>query len=820
MKFNEISKEILEDIKYLNPTHKIVKEHKVVSILNKYNQLFIEKEGVIFFYPKDKTVLSSLTEDLRKEGLKAEPNINRLASLRKLTELTYHHFKLTNDFEASDNQDLIFNVLNQTTLNLVVEAVAGSGKTTTIVNAVEFLINVLRRFLKTRKNIAFFCFNKSIQEELSKRLPSNSIPFTDVSKHIVELSGLKYDVKDDDIFIYASYKDIKKEFNRVADETPKYSQTIRELRITSQVTAYTMHAYGLKCIRSSGIKVLINDKKIKPLLDDRINSWFNIYSPDCDSDGIQKYMDDVSDLVDLYRLYDGKTIEDVIMIADKYAIPECNEEMAERVLGIIQDMKNPTRKFKYGVARLTAVFEDYDFLKENFGVDASKKNFKQLGNYAKVLEYFELVKPILSEFVGTPTATAETVKGKIASSKYLNATLRSKLVDILDSVFQALDNYADIDYVDMLYVAATNQSVNMNFFDIAFVDEAQDLSRIQIAMLEKMRKNRPMRIIAVGDSKQAIYGFAGSDAECFQYLKDMVDTITLPLSESYRCSQAAVALAKEINSLIRAHSSAREGVVRQGLSSELDDTEDVAVLCRMNAPLIQFLYKLIALKKSAHIAGRNIADGLIKMVNRYKSIPDMFKKLERDSEKTLEKIIKKEKITYEEAKKSQSYINSIDKRLCIESICENAKCKNINDLILEINKIFFDEESGVKKKGIVLSSMHKSKGLEWMKVFILCPELNEMIAALCKREWQWQQEQNLKYVAYTRTKDWLIFISDFVYERFGSTKVEVNPNTDEVNPKKDDKYHISPSVHHVEEVQQNISVPSGPVVKPKKRYDF
>lgn len=50
--------------------------------------------------------------------------------------------------------------------NLVVNAVAGSGKTTTIVKAVEKLP------LKSNDKVQFFAFNKSIADELKSRLPS------------------------------------------------------------------------------------------------------------------------------------------------------------------------------------------------------------------------------------------------------------------------------------------------------------------------------------------------------------------------------------------------------------------------------------------------------------------------------------------------------------------------------------------------------------------------------------------------------------------------------------------------------------------------
>ena len=67
----------------------------------------------------------------------------------------------------------------------------------------------------------------------------------------------------------------------------------------------------------------------------------------------------------------------------------------------------------------------------------------------------------------------------------------------------------------------------------------------------------------------------------------------------------------------------------------------------------------------------------------------------------------------------------------------------------------FDETN--IKNAVVLSTAHKSKGLEADRVLILTPSNFPMITKYSK-DWEIQQEYNLKYVAYTRAKKELVFI--------------------------------------------------------------
>jgi superfamily I DNA/RNA helicase len=74
---------------------------------------------------------------------------------------------------------------------------------------------------------------------------------------------------------------------------------------------------------------------------------------------------------------------------------------------------------------------------------------------------------------------------------------------------------------------------------------------------------------------------------------------------------------------------------------------------------------------------------------------------------------------------------------------------DIPDLKNKIRSIFTDEI-----QGIVLSTVHKIKGLEAERVFIIRPDLLPMQTV---KPWQHIQEKNLEYVAYTRARLELVF---------------------------------------------------------------
>jgi superfamily I DNA/RNA helicase len=70
-----------------------------------------------------------------------------------------------------------------------------------------------------------------------------------------------------------------------------------------------------------------------------------------------------------------------------------------------------------------------------------------------------------------------------------------------------------------------------NKFDVIFVDEAQDLSLIQWAVINKLEKeNKGVDIWIAGDDDQAIFGWAGADVNSFINWK----AEKIPLEQSER----------------------------------------------------------------------------------------------------------------------------------------------------------------------------------------------------------------------------------------------------------------------------------------------
>jgi hypothetical protein len=126
-----------------------------------------------------------------------------------------------------------------------------------------------------------------------------------------------------------------------------------------------------------------------------------------------------------------------------------------------------------------------------------------------------------------------------------------------------------------------------------------------------------------------------------------------------------------------------------------------------------------------------------------------------------------------EAMEDSQVIIMNEKIQAIEVLSEGIN--NPHDVIIKIKELFSND----KKSGICLSNMHKSKGLESERVFIIHQEL--IPSKYAKLQWQIEQERNLEYVAYTRAKTTLGFVTDF--DAFKSHKSQSN-NVVKVNESK------------------------------------
>jgi DNA helicase II / ATP-dependent DNA helicase PcrA len=217
-----------------------------------------------------------------------------------------------------------------------------------------------------------------------------------------------------------------------------------------------------------------------------------------------------------------------------------------------------------------------------------------------------------------------------------------------------------------------------------------------------------------------------------------------------------------------------------GQDKALDDMgEDDFVLCRMNAPLVSKCFRLLRMGKKAVIVGRDIGQNLISLIKRLLGV-------QRDEQlNTIEvgllidalDVYQQQEIANlsRRGRPDEAALIALeDKVECIKALTEGvASCgdvvKNINLIFAgkscpRCRKQFLEEQDFcwdckcdlVKPVGTRLSSIHKAKGLEAKRVFILCPELLPHPRALSA--WQMEQEMNLKYVAITRAIETLVWI--------------------------------------------------------------
>jgi superfamily I DNA/RNA helicase len=81
----------------------------------------------------------------------------------------------------------------------------------------------------------------------------------------------------------------------------------------------------------------------------------------------------------------------------------------------------------------------------------------------------------------------------------------------------------------------------------------------------------------------------------------------------------------------------------------------------------------------------------------------------------------------------------------------------VADLVKRIDSLFgdLDDPNNPPPPGVVLMTAHKSKGLEFPRVFLYGEE-KFMPSRFARQDWQHIQEQNLVYVAYTRAEQTLV----------------------------------------------------------------
>lgn len=284
------------------------------------------------------------------------------------------------------------------------------------------------------------------------------------------------------------------------------------------------------------------------------------------------------------------------------------------------------------------------------------------------------------------------------------------------------------------------------------VHNCQDMNLPQLVMVQRaVRKGG--RVCVVGDDRQCIYTFRGAHPDGMGVMRDALQAKVLGLTKTRRCPKCVVRRVKSIVPDYEATEDAPEGEELHVNEQELLDRLQIgdAVLSRANAPLMPLCLALLRKGVPARIEGRDIGKRLVGIVNRFKakSVPDFLRRLDAWVAKQAKRL--------DIGKEGKARMASVmDEAETLRAVAEG--CANVFEVTNRIKELFQNSDDEGVKPAVVLSSTHKAKGLEWQRIALLTWTFNKRWKNQSSA--QVREEQNLWYVAQTRTKFTTMFVTE------------------------------------------------------------
>ena len=310
-----------------------------------------------------------------------------------------------------------------------------------------------------------------------------------------------------------------------------------------------------------------------------------------------------------------------------------------------------------------------------------------------------------------------------------------------------------IDYADMIFLPVRN-GWTFPAYPLVIVDEGQDMSASQLILAQGVLIEGG-RMVIVGDDRQAIYRFRGADSESLSRLTTELGADTLGLNKTYRCGRSIVSFAAQLVPDFLAGAEHEGEVVRIYGYKTLIETAEYGdfILSRKNAPLADVALALLRANKRTAIRGRaEFGKPLIDLVKKLadksnNSVPEFLRRLDAWRER---------EVTRAKAAGKDEKVESIEDRAqTIEHLTDGVV--GVQELCQRIESLFVDDGMGDAGR-VLLSSVHKAKGLEADRVFVLRDTLFLRFPRMSKA--QEQEEANLAYVAYTRAKHTLVLVRE------------------------------------------------------------
>ena len=351
------------------------------------------------------------------------------------------------------------------------------------------------------------------------------------------------------------------------------------------------------------------------------------------------------------------------------------------------------------------------------GIFTSDSEYLSLINLAKVKQIQPLEQYDLNEHLGKIERNKlEAINSEIEDYKKIK-----QLIDFNDMIKKYLDK--DVSEKDL------------NQFDVIFVDEAQDLSLIQWAMLKKLEEDNDADIWIAGDDDQAIFGWAGADVDSF--INWAAEEI--PLKESERVPSNIQKLALSVINRVEDNRIDKEyfpkkesGEIFQIYNfSDIDMSQgDWLILTRTKSllkPIPVFLKKKGFFFESAQ--GKSMGKALFEDMINWNKIRRGDILPEVNQQRVLERMVKKDI--------SLEWYQAFD--------------KVPSNQIDYLRTMLVNGENPTEEPRIKISTIHGAKGGEATNVVLFLNETANTIKGAKKSTTKQDEEYRVWYVGVTRS---------------------------------------------------------------------
>ncbi|PSB10621.1 hypothetical protein C7B62_08565 [Pleurocapsa sp. CCALA 161] len=474
------------------------------------------------------------------------------------------------------------------------------------------------------------------------------------------------------------------------------------------------------------------------------------------------------------------------LVAD--AIAQSNQDLIEQSLVLVFNRKNKDAlvaklnpRWKNSISTVHSA--GYKMLRRYLGVQRLEVNEHKYRILAKNLTWFNGTKPNEAQVVSLSNflKLADFVRQTLSDTSYdallwlvnhyaldIQAKYLIEIGEQLQYLFRMGSDWASkavIDHTDMLWLPIhwqINRSPGFKHFQRVMVDEAQDMSKLQLEFVLSLTTIQG-KMLFVGDPAQSINGFCGADTDSFANIKQRLKAEEFILPICYRCPQTHIEL---INQLypeipIKPRDHAPQGRIEVIEESDLWDRNQESsiktgdlIVARCTSSLVELNLKLITRGITCNLVGTSLKQDLLE---RLEEISSQAGFVYPDFHLFCQKYLEFKRSIYEQNDHGMMLMMKLQDLIkAIKAIYDHfQQCQSIEELECCIEKLFGSENN----EAVLLSTVHRAKGMEAKRVYIAEPYLLPLYWDN-QKAWQLEQENNLLYVALSRSICNLYLIGD------------------------------------------------------------